>query len=114
MSAPARPTLVNRNWNEAERASRRKSAARAMTAPAPAATPLTAATTGSGSSRRPRTTAPVMRVNSSSSRVPIAWSGPMMSRTSPPEQKPRPLPVSTSTRGPSRWGSSASRSRRSA
>jgi hypothetical protein len=114
MSAPDSPTLVNRNCREAERASRRRSAARAITAPAPAATPLTAATTGRGSSRSPRTTAPVMRVKSSRSPGPMACSAPMMSRTSPPEQNPRPRPVSTSTRTPSRLGSSASRSRRSA
>ena len=47
-------------------------------------------------------------------RGPMACSAPMMSRTSPPEQNPRPRPVTTSTRIPSRLGSSASRSRRSA
>src|SRR4029450_7776691 len=114
MSAPARPTFVNRNANRAERASTRRSAASAMTAPAPAATPFTAATIGSGHSRISRTTAPVMRVNSSSVRWSEPSSAPMISCTSPPEQKPRPAPVITSARTSSRWGSSASTSRRSA
>ena len=51
MSAPDSPTRVNRNANDADCASRRKSAASAITDPAPAATPLTAAMTGIGSSR---------------------------------------------------------------
>ena len=67
MSAPERPTRVNRNANDAERARRRKSLASAITEPAPAATPLIAAMTGSGHSRSALTTAPVIRVNSSSS-----------------------------------------------
>ena len=69
MSAPASPTFVNRNENFAELATIRKSAASASTAPAPAATPLTAATIGIGVSRIALTTAPLMRVNSSSSRT---------------------------------------------
>ena len=48
MSAPARPTRVKRNESFAECASSRKSEASASTEPAPAATPLTAATIGSG------------------------------------------------------------------
>ena len=114
MSAPERPTRVKRNANDADRASRRKSLASAITEPAPAATPLIAAMTGSGHSRSALTTAPVMRVNSSSSAVSMCCSSPMISSTSPPEQKPRPAPVRTSTRASPRWGSSASRSRRSA
>ena len=62
---------MNRNANDAERASRRKSLASAITEPAPAATPLTEAITGSGHSRSAFTTAPVMRVNSSSSAAPM-------------------------------------------
>ena len=65
MSAPARPTFVKRNANVAERATTRRSAASAITAPAPAAVPLTAATIGCGQSRIAWMTAPVMRVNSS-------------------------------------------------
>jgi hypothetical protein len=114
MSAPASPTFVNRNENFAELATSRMSAASASTAPAPAATPLTAATIGSGQSRIALTTEPLIRVNSSSSAAGIRWSAPMISSTSPPEQKPRPSPVSTSTRASPQCGSSTSRSRRSA
>ena len=64
MSPPESPTLVNRNRKLADSASRRISAAAARTAPAPAATPLTAAITGCGISRRLRTQAPVIRANS--------------------------------------------------
>ena len=60
MSAPARPTLVKKA-EEADSARILRSAARAMTAPAPAATPLTAAITGTGSRRILSTTAPVAR-----------------------------------------------------
>ena len=58
MSAPDRPTLVKRKRKLADRAQTRKSDASAITAPAPAAVPLTPATTGSGTSRRRCTTAP--------------------------------------------------------
>ena len=64
MSPPDRPTLVKRNRKLAEEASTRMSAAAARTAPAPAATPFTAAITGCGISRRLRTHAPVIRANS--------------------------------------------------
>ena len=104
MSAPASPTRVNRKANEADSAITRKSQASAITAPAPAATPLIAAMTGSGHSRSALTTLPVIRVNSSSSAVPISCSGPMISSTSPPEEKPRPSPVITSTRTSPRCG----------
>ena len=114
MSAPAKPTLVNRNANDADAASSRKSLASAITEPAPAAIPLTAAITGSGHSRSAFTTAPVIRVNSSSCAAAIFCSSPMISSTSPPEQNPRPCPVMTTTRASPRCGSSASRSRRSA
>ncbi len=114
MSAPASPTRVNRKANEAESAISRKSQASARTAPAPAATPLMAAITGTGHSRSALTTLPVMRVNSRSSAVPMSCSGPMISSTSPPEQKPWPSPPKISTRTSPRAGSSAMRSRRSA
>ena len=111
MSAPVSPTLVKRKAKRAVSARTRKSEASASTAPAPAATPLTDATTGFSSRRRLRTTAPVMRVNCSmplTSRFP---SSPMISWTSPPEQKPLPDPVRTSTRtASSDWHSIASRS----
>ena len=69
MSAPASPTRVNRKANDADSAITRKSQASASTAPAPAATPLMAAITGTGHSRSALTTVPVIRVNSSSSAV---------------------------------------------
>src|SRR5205809_279815 len=98
MSPPESPTLVKRKRKLAEEARTRISAAAASTAPAPAATPLTAAITGCGISRRLRTHAPVMRANSYTSRVPLLISSAMISSTSPPEQNPRPWPRITSTR----------------
>ena len=83
-----------------------RSAARAITAPAPAATPLTAAMIGIGSSRILCTTDPVIRVNSSSPLESMVCRTPMISLTSPPEQNPRPDPVTTSTETSPRWGSS--------
>lgn len=113
MSPPDSPTLVNRNRKLADSASSRMSDAAASTAPA--ATPFTEATTGWGMSRRLRVHWPVMRANSYTSLVSRVSSSPMMSSTSPPEQKPRPLPRSTSTRTSSaRSASSAMRSRMSA
>ena len=50
-----RPILANDCTNVAERAARTMSQASAMLQPAPAATPLTAATTGNGSARNLRT-----------------------------------------------------------
>ena len=46
MSAPHRPTLGKTKPNLADSLAMRKSEASAITAPAPTATPLTAATTG--------------------------------------------------------------------
>jgi hypothetical protein len=54
MSAPASPTFTNRKAIRAVLAATRRSAARAMAAPAPAVTPLRAATTGLGSDRMAR------------------------------------------------------------
>ncbi len=93
MSAPASPTFVNRNAIFAERAASRKSEASAITAPAPAATPFRTASTGCGARRMALIRAHVMRVNARSSGPVILRSGPMMSSTSPPEQKPEPSPV---------------------
>ena len=62
-----------------------------MIAPAPAQTPSIAAMIGCGQARIAFTTSPVMRVKSSSSTVFILISGPMISNTSPPEQKLPPL-----------------------
>jgi hypothetical protein len=67
----------------------------AMIAPAPAQTPSTAAITGCGQWRIAFTRSPVMRVNSSSCGIAIFVSGPMISCTSPPEQKLPPAPVTT-------------------
>src|SRR5216684_1773579 len=114
MSPPDNPTLVKRNENVAEAAMIRRSAASAITAPAPAATPLTEAMMGRGQSRIRCVTLPVIRVKASKSRASIFWSSPMISVTSPPELKPRPVPVMTSTLTSSRCGRSVSRSRRSA
>ena len=50
-------------------------------------TPSTAATIGCGQARIALTRSPVMRVNASSSGSPSPTSGPMISCTSPPEQK---------------------------
>ena len=73
----------------------RRSDAMAMMAPAPAQTPSMAATTGCGQARIALTRSPVIRVNFSSSLVSIATSGPMISKTSPPEEKLLPAPVTT-------------------
>ena len=67
----------------------------ARIAPAPAQTPSIAATIGCGQARIALTSSPVMRVKSSSSAVSISTSGPMISNTSPPEQKLPPAPVMT-------------------
>ena len=67
----------------------------AMIAPAPAQTPSIAATIGCGQARIALTSSPVMRVKASSPAVSISTSGPMISNTSPPEQKLPPAPVTT-------------------
>src|SRR5580693_4007220 len=93
MSAPDSPTLVNRNANRAAGVQTRKSAASAMTAPAPAAMPCTAAMIGTEHSRMPRMTSPVIRVKASN------WSGdmdrvaPMISLTAPHDQDPHVAPL---------------------
>ena len=76
----------------------RMSDAMASAAPAPAQTPSTAATIGCGQARIALTTSPVMVVNSRSSGGVRRVSGPMISWTSPPEQKFPPAPVSTTAR----------------
>jgi hypothetical protein len=68
----------------------------AMMAPAPAQTPSMAATIGCGQARMALTRSPVMRVNISSSGAFSRTSGPMISCTSPPEQKLLPAPATTS------------------
>ncbi|SUV85748.1 Uncharacterised protein [Bordetella pertussis] len=97
MSAPASPTRVNRKAVRAAGVPSRMSEASAIIAPAPAHTPSTAATMGCGHARMALTRSPVMRVKSSSSGMLMRVSGPMISCTSPPEQKLPPAPVSTTT-----------------
>ncbi|MNT78249.1 hypothetical protein D3C72_2174670 [compost metagenome] len=69
--------------------------ASAIIAPAPAQMPSTALITGCGQARIALTRSPVMRVKSSSSGMVMRVSGPMISCTSPPEQKLPPAPVTT-------------------
>ena len=106
--------MVNRNANRPDVPTTRKSAASAITEPAPAAMPWILTMIGIGHSRIARITSPVILVNDISSPAFIFRSSPMISLTSPPPQKPFPSPWITSTFTPVWWGSSASRSRRSA
>ena len=83
---------------ERELAARRRVAhvgGQAIIAPAPVQTPSIAAMIGCGQPRIALTRSPVMRVNASSSGMSILTSGPMISCTSPPEQKLPPSPVNT-------------------
>ena len=102
MSAPASPTRTKRNAMRDPGVASRRSDAMARMAPAPAQTPSTAATIGAGQARMARTSPPVMRVNASRPAVSptsaMATRGPMISCTSPPEQKSPPVPVSTTAR----------------
>ncbi len=66
-----------------------------MTAPAPAAVPLRAATMGLRRARMFLMRSQVIRVKSTSPGMSRWNSSPMMLFTSPPEQKPRPSPVMT-------------------
>ena len=86
----------------------------AMIAPAPAHTPSMAATIGCGQWRIALTRSPVMRVNISSSGAFSSISGPMISCTSPPEQKLPPAPCSSTTFTSSAWRRRWNRSRSSA
>jgi hypothetical protein len=76
----------------------RKSLAKAIIAPAPAHTPSMAATMGCGQARMALTKSPVMRVKFINSGMLILVSGPMISCTSPPEQKLPPAPCTTTAR----------------
>ena len=107
MSQPASPTRVNRNAVLASGVAMRMSEAMTMMAPAPTATPSTAVMIGLPQLSIAFTRSPVMRVKASSSFISMATSGPMMSCTSPPEQKLPPLGRNTTTST-----SSASRSSR--
>ena len=95
MSAPASPTRTNRKASLLRAVATRRSEAQAIIAPAPVHTPSIAATIGCGQARIALTMSPVMRVNCSSSGIFIWTSGPMISCTSPPEQKLPPEPVKT-------------------
>ena len=114
MSQPARPTRVNKNAVRAEGVASRRSEAMAMIAPAPAHTPSTAAITICGAARMARTRSPVMRVKSRSSGIAIRVSGPMISCTSPPEQKFPPAPEITTARTSRSYTSARNKSRSSA
>ncbi len=99
MSAPHSPTRTNRNATLLATVPKRRSDAMAMIAPAPAQMPSTALTIGCGQARIALTRSPVMRVKSSRPAMSPAscmrTSGPMISCTSPPEQKLPPAPVIT-------------------
>jgi hypothetical protein len=97
MSQPASPTRVNRKATFARGVPSRMSQAVAIAAPAPTQTPSMAAITGCGQPRIAFTRSPVMRVKRSNPRMSISVSGPMMSRTSPPEQKLPSEPAITIT-----------------
>ena len=84
-------------------AATRKSQASAITAPAPATVPLSEATTGIGRWRRAAIRSQVRRVKACSPAASIRSSSPMISLTSPPVQKARPVPVSTTQRTSLRW-----------
>ena len=114
MSAPAKPTRVNKKAVLACAVPKRISAASAIIAPAPAQIPSTAAMMGCGHKRMALINSPVMRVNSSISGMLILVSGPMISCTSPPEQKLPPAPVSTTTFTSLAWFSARNRLRNSA
>src|SRR5882724_12054074 len=90
MSQPARPTLLNRNATLAPIAARRMSDA--IATPAPAQMPSTAATIGCGQARIALTRSPVMRVKAVRPLVSICTSGPIISNTSPPDEKLPPAP----------------------
>ena len=102
MSAPHNPTLVNRNAIFAELAAMRRSAAAAITAPAPQVVPLSEARIGFSSVRMFAINLQVKRVNACTSASGTSNKRPMMSFTSPPEQKARPVPVITTARTESR------------
>mgnify|MGYP001788324687 CR=1 FL=1 len=123
ISAPDRPTCGNRNEKKLPCPMTRRSLARAITAPAPAATRFTLAIAASPSksvgeaaprlrlrlfstpklkSLLPATiSSPVIRVKRSRPSVSRANSRVMMSSTSPPLQNARPSPCNTSARAPS-------------
>ena len=114
MSQPASPTRLNRKAVLLRAVPKRRSEAMATIAPAPAQMPSIAATIGCGQIRIAFTRSPVMRVNSSNSGAFSRTSGPMISCTSPPEQKLPPAPVTTTTFTSGAWRRRSNRSRSSA
>ena len=87
--------MLNRKATFAPLAARRMSDAIATIAPAPAQMPSTAAMTGCGQARIALTRSPVMRVKAVRPFVSIFTNGPMISNTSPPDEKLPPAPVTT-------------------
>ena len=85
----------------------RTSAAAARTAPAPQVVPFSDATIGFSSRRMFPMSSQVMRVKALTCASDASSSLPMMSRTSPPEQNARPVPVRTTARTESRSSSAA-------
>ena len=103
MSQPASPTRLNRNAVFASGVASLMSDAMARIAPAPTATPSTAAMIGLPQVSIALTRSPVMRVKPKSPFMSSSVSGPMMSSTSPPELKLPPLGAMTTA-----WISSSS------
>ena len=99
ISQPANPTRVNKNAHFASGVASRKSEAMATIAPAPTQTPSTAEMIGLPQPIIAFTRSPVMRVKAKSAFISMPTNGPMMSCTSPPEQKfpPFDAKITTST-----------------
>ena len=95
MSQPARPTRVKRKAHFASGVAIRRSEAMAMIAPAPTQTPSAAVMIGLPQFSMDLTRSPVIRVKASSSFMVMRVSGPMMSCTSPPEEKLPPFEAKT-------------------
>ena len=98
MSAPDKPTLVKRKAILALGAAMRTSAAAAITAPAPHAKPFTPHTIGFSRRSMFAIKSQVMRVKACTCAASASSKRAMMSFWSPPEQKARPVPVSSTER----------------
>src|SRR3974390_3788357 len=100
ISAPESPRRMAALANVADVEHSRRSAPRQRANPPPTQGPLTAATTGCGRERRPPGKEPMRswkRMRSDADAAASGTPGPK-SRTSRPEQKPRPAPVRTMAR----------------
>ena len=95
ISQPASPTFEKINEILADLVPSLISLAIARIAPAPTQIPSIAAITGCGQFLIALTKSPVIRVKANNSFMLILVSGPMISCTSPPEQKFPPAPVIT-------------------